>query len=276
MKRNLLILSVALLTLFSFSAFVVDEDPLAALLKKLEEYTKKYPQEKLYLHLDKPYYAAGDDIWFKAYVVDAKTSAPSTLSNILYVELINEKDSITKQLKLPMESGITWGDFKLSDTLTDGNYRVRAYTQWMRNAGPDFFFDKTIKIGNSWTNEVFVKTSNVLSTEGNADKVTSTIQFADKQGKPYANAVVNYEAQINKKTISRGKETTNTNGEIVVNITNNQPGKSGKIIATITIDKQKIVKSIPLKTTSSAVDVQFFPEGGSLIEGLPSRVGSRL
>ncbi len=273
MKRNLLILSVALLTLFSFSAFVVDEDPLAALLKKLEEYTKKYPQEKLYLHLDKPYYAAGDDIWFKAYVVDAKTSAPSTLSNILYVELINEKDSITKQLKLPMESGITWGDFKLSDTLTDGNYRVRAYTQWMRNAGPDFFFDKTIKIGNSWTNEVFVKTSNVLSTEGNADKVTSTIQFADKQGKPYANAVVNYEAQINKKTISRGKETTNTNGEIVVNITNNQPGKSGKIIATITIDKQKIVKSIPLKTTSSAVDVQFFPEGGSLIEGLPSRVG---
>lgn len=273
MKRILLTLSVALLAFFSFSAFIVDDDPLTALLKKLEEYTKKYPQEKVYLQMDKPYYAVGDNIWFKAYVIDAKTSAPSMLSNILYVELINEKDSVTKQLKLPMESGITWGDFKLADTLKDGNYRVRAYTQWMRNAGPDFFFDKTIKIGNAWTNEVFTKTSNVLSTEGNMDKVSSTIQFTDKAGKPYANTDVSYEALINNKIVTRGKETTNGNGEIVININNNQAGKSGKIIATILVDKQKIVKSIPIKTTSNAIDVQFFPEGGTLIEGLPSRVG---
>lgn len=26
-------------------------------------------QEKLYLHLDKPYYAAGEQIWFKGYLV---------------------------------------------------------------------------------------------------------------------------------------------------------------------------------------------------------------
>jgi hypothetical protein len=99
MKRILYIFS--LFSLLS-SAFVAQDDPFTALLKKLEEFTKKYPQEKVYLHLDKPYYAVGDDIWFKAYVVDAKTSFASTLSHILYVELINEKDSITKQIKLPL------------------------------------------------------------------------------------------------------------------------------------------------------------------------------
>jgi len=32
------------------------------------------PQEKVYLHTDKPYYySAGDDIWFNAYIVNAAT-----------------------------------------------------------------------------------------------------------------------------------------------------------------------------------------------------------
>ena len=52
------------------------------LLKSLKIIPTKYPQEKVHLHLDKPYYAIGDDIWFKAYIVDAKSAVPSTLSEI--------------------------------------------------------------------------------------------------------------------------------------------------------------------------------------------------
>ncbi len=273
MKRKLLVLWIALFSLFSFSAFIADDDPITALLKKLEEYTKKYPQEKVYLHLDKPYYAIGDNIWFKAYVVDAKTSTPSTLSNILYVELINERDSIAKQLKIPMESGITWADFKLADSLSEGNYRIRAYTQWMRNAGPDFFFDKTLKIGNSWTNEVFTKTRAQLSKEGNTDKLVQTIVFTDKEGKPYANTEIAYEAQVGPKTISKGKGTTTATGEFVINMPNSQLDKMGKITATLTIDKRKLIKTIPIHLLSNTTDVQFFAEGGTLVEGLPSRIG---
>ena len=83
-------------------AFDKQKDIYLDLLKKLEEYTKKYPQEKVYLHLDKPFYAIGDDIWFKAYVLNSKTAAPSTISNILYVELINERDSIKKQIRFKL------------------------------------------------------------------------------------------------------------------------------------------------------------------------------
>lgn len=274
MGRNLIILSIALLSLTSFTAFSTVNDPFADLLKKLEEFTAKYTQEKVYLHLDKPYYAVGDDIWFKAYVIDTKTSSPSSISNILYVELIDNKDSITNQIKLPLQSGITWGDFKLPDTLEEGSYRIRAYTQWMRNASPDFFFDKTIKIGNSWSNGVFTKTSTLLSTEGNNDKISSTIQFNDKEGKPYVSTEVSYEVQVNHKNLSRGKQITNTNGEITINFNNTSlSNKTGKIIASILVDKKRIIKTIPIKTTSSLTDVQFFPEGGSLIEGLPGKIG---
>lgn len=279
MKKKLIILSFAICSIISFSAFSFADDPFGELLKKLEEFTKKYPQEKIYLHLDKPYYAIGDDIWFKAYVVDSKTSAPANISNILYVELINERDSVEKQLKLPMQAGITWGDFKLSDSLSEGNYRIRAYTQWMRNAGPNFFFDKTIKIGNSWANKVFTSTKNVFGNNGKAETVTSTIRFTAADGKPYVNNVVSYEVQLNGRNITRGKATTNADGEVVVNFNNTQPElyKSGTITANLTLpNKQVITKIIPIKGASANVDIQFFPEGGDLIEGLPNKVGIKI
>lgn len=274
MKKILYVFIFSIFTILSFSAFSAQDDPFTALLKKLEEFTKKYPQEKVYLHLDKPYYAVGDDIWFKAYVVDTKNSLPTTISNILYVELIDQRDSITKQIKLPLQSGISWGDFKLSDTLKEGNYRIRAYTQWMRNAGPAFFFDKTIKIGNSWANDVFTKTSYQFITEGKNDKVTSTIQFNDKSGKPYVNKDITYEVQLTNKNVSRGRQTTNTNGEITIAFNNSSLAiKDGRILASLTLDKKKITKIIPIKTTANLTDVQFFPEGGTLVEGLPSKIG---
>ncbi|MBS1504644.1 MAG: carboxypeptidase regulatory-like domain-containing protein, partial [Bacteroidetes bacterium] len=48
--------------------------------------------------------------------------------------------------RLPVIGGLTWGDIALADTLPPGNYRVVAYTNWMRNAGPDYFFSRDIRI----------------------------------------------------------------------------------------------------------------------------------
>jgi TonB-dependent SusC/RagA subfamily outer membrane receptor len=275
-RIKLFLISVIVLSISS--AWIVKEDPFNELLKKLEEFAKKYPQEKVHLHLDKPYYAIGDDIWFKAYVTDTKTASLTTLSQILYVELIDERDSLKQQLKLPLLNGIGWSDFKLPDSLSEGNYRIRAYTQLMRNAGPDFFFDKTIKIGNSWANKVFTKTNYQFSQDGTSEKVNSTIQFSDKQGKPYADSDVSYEVVLGTKTISKGKSTTNTNGEISIPIVNSQPNsnKVGRIMATITlVDKQQVTKVIPITATSSSVDVQFFPESGALLAGLPMKVAMK-
>lgn len=144
-----------------------------------------------------------------------------------------------------MNGGITWGDFKLPDTLSEGNYRIRAYTQWMRNAGPEYFFDKTIKIGNSWANKVFTSTAYSFTKENTTEKVNAKIKFTDKNGQPYVNNDVAYEIQLNARNITKGKASTNNEGEVSINFSNTQPAlyKSGKIIATINLpNNQKIVK----------------------------------
>ncbi len=258
-----------LLFLISLCSFTV-EDPFADLLKKLEEFTKRYPSEKVHLHLDKPYYAAGDNIWFKAYVADARTSQPATESGILYVELINELDSVAKQLRLPMQNGISWGDFKLADTLAEGNYRIRAYTQLMRNAGTDFFFDKTIKIGSKWTSRASTKTTFSVQKKDGMDQLVSSIVFTDSLGKPIINRPVGYTVRYGDKNI-KGRTQTDASG--LANIALPAEAKKGTILATVDLSRGKTaMKTIPIVNPSAKVDVQLLPEGGTMVQGITSRV----
>lgn len=251
---------IYLLNLVTFCSFTA-EDPLIALLKKLEAFSKKYPTEKVYLHMDKPYYAAGDDIWFKAYVTDSKTQAPTERSSILYVELINSQNRVEKQLKLRMENGLAWADFKLADTLSEGNYRVRAYTQWMRNAGPNFFFDKAIKIGNSWTNKVFTKTT--FSTLGK-DSIRAVISFLGQNNK----AIIGKSVEFKVGTL-KGRDKTSPQGQIGLNF----PKQLGNISVSIATEAGKVTKIIPIKIAGKEIDIQFLPEGGTLLLGVTSKIG---
>ncbi|HYK77165.1 MAG TPA: TonB-dependent receptor, partial [Daejeonella sp.] len=276
-RYSLLFLSLALLVIvFSFNS---DNEPLKKLLDQLEKLRTNYPQEKVHLHLDKPYYAIGDNIWFKAYVVNSEQHQLSNLSKILYVDLIDEKDSVKQSLTLPLEFGLAWGDFTLADTLREGNYRIRAYTTWMRNFGEEYFFDRNINIGNSITNQVVTDVKYKFSPEGNGQKVQADIRYTDLEGKPLANKEVNYNIQLDFRNIAKGKGTPNDKGVLQVNFVNNQPFilKTGKIYTSIKLDNAKVVpKTIPVKATSNDVDVQFFPEGGNLVQGIRSKVAFKV
>ncbi len=114
---------------------------------KLNTFSAALPAEKIYLHLDKPNYDFGDTIWYKAYNVTGDHHQLSALSGVLYVEFYNPADSLVVRQTLPLHSGVSWGDIPLPHALKQGNYRIRAYTNWMRNFGTDYFYDQRIQIG---------------------------------------------------------------------------------------------------------------------------------
>ncbi len=277
MKALLLLFFFLFSVAFVFGA-ATNDDP-QSILARLEKLRKSYPQEKVYIQLDRPYYSIGDTVWFKSYVVNAEKNQLSALSKILYVELINEKDSIKQSLRLALRAGTVWGDFTLADSLSEGNYRVRAYTNWMRNFSDEYFFDKTIRIGNALSNNVVAKTSYALSKEGNNERVLADITFTELDGKPLAQKEVSYTVQMDFRNIATGKAVTDSTGSVKVNFVNNQPFilKSGKINASIKLsDKQSINKIIPLKATATELKVQFFPEGGQLLYGIASKVAFKV
>ena len=105
--------------------------------------------EKVYLHFDKTYYAPGDTIYFAAYLTMGNRHLPSTISGVLHADLIYPDNKVHQSIKLVVNKGLTWGDFALPDSLYSGSYRVRAYTQWMRNEPQYGFFEKVIPIGGT-------------------------------------------------------------------------------------------------------------------------------
>lgn len=146
--RNFLCLSLFFPAAVVITSFATDPTVLETVLKKLKHYHINRPQEKLYLHFDKPFYAAGDSIWFKAYLVEASLHSLDSQSRVIYAELIDSGHQVIQRRILPAKGGLAHGDFFLSPTLHQGKYLIRAYTNYMKNAGEDFFFFKEFNVLN--------------------------------------------------------------------------------------------------------------------------------
>jgi hypothetical protein len=104
--------------------------------------------EKVYLHTDRTCYYSGEDLWFKAYLIEASGRLLSDLSNNLHVELISPSSKIILSRTIRMESGLGNGDLKLPDDIRSGSYKLRAYTNYMRNFSDQVFFTKEIIVIN--------------------------------------------------------------------------------------------------------------------------------
>ncbi len=194
-----LYLSFTLILLILLSAFTLypDTNPyLEQLKQRLSAYFNKFPQQKVFLHIDRNHYNAGENLWFKAYVANATTHHQDRRSTNLYVEMVNSKNQVVQQRIIKIRYGLGYGDFVLQDTISEGNYAIRAYTNWMRNFDESFIFSENIYIRNP-------ENKNFINKE---------------------------EIRYNRKYNRR------------------------------------------LKKAENKIDLQFFPEGGEMVHGLPTKI----
>src|SRR4030095_3706229 len=164
MKKLLILPALTCLMVMNF-AFRSDIDPMQTLVQKLVEYYARFPQEKIYIQTDKPYYLGGESIWFRAYLVNASGHKPSTLSKKVYVELLNDSDSVVNRLLLNSADQKMNGSIHLPDSLQEGNYVLRAYTNWMLNFKSQYIFYKKLYIG-SGINDLDLGLNFIMNKEG--------------------------------------------------------------------------------------------------------------
>ena len=143
-----LFVPIVLLLITAFQ--LVDDDFTQRIAGKLLKYRTIYPQEKAYLHLDKPYYTAGDTLWFKSYLVEAALHMADSASQVLYVDLIEQRTGKNVALRrVQLQGGVGHGDIVLPESMPFGAYTIRAYTNWMRNFSEELFFQKNIYLFDS-------------------------------------------------------------------------------------------------------------------------------
>ncbi len=124
----------------------------------IQNFDQNFPQEKVYMMFDKTNYAAGDNIWFKAFIFDGYSK--SNISTSLFVELYdNNKNLIDKRL-IPLYNGEGTGNFTLSNDLKENVYYIRVYTAWMTNFNEDFQLIRPIAVYNPNSPEKLVRNDN--------------------------------------------------------------------------------------------------------------------
>ncbi|NCD71321.1 TonB-dependent receptor plug domain-containing protein [Mucilaginibacter sp. R11] len=225
--------SILLLALLAFTCLHVFAQT-STLSKQLTTYLNQFSlTEKAYLQFDKPYYAAGDTLYFKAYLTMGQRHQLSAISGVLHVDLISPQNKIYQSVKLQTINGLAWGDFVLPDSLARGNYRVRAYTNWMRNNGDADFFEQVIPVGS-----VLAAVSSSKSTDTRPDlqffpeggdmltgamgKVAFKAMAANGKGIDVSGIITDMEG----KTVTAFKSSHNGMGAFMLNPKNGQQYKA--------------------------------------------------
>jgi hypothetical protein len=126
--------------------------PLNDILDSYADYNGTHLQEKIYVHTDRSYYLCGEILWYKAYLTNAATDQPLSVSKVVYVEVLNSLHQPVLQGKVGIAGGTGSGSFEIPVSLSSGNYELRAYTNWMKNDSPGLYFKKVITIVNTTRN----------------------------------------------------------------------------------------------------------------------------
>lgn len=108
---------------------VYSQESIDSLVNQMERCFSSRPSELIYLQTSKGIYETGEDLWFKAYQLDAQTFGLSDKSKTLYLQMINPKDSVVWQEKYPIENGIVSGHVYIDEKLSEGDYLLEGYTK---------------------------------------------------------------------------------------------------------------------------------------------------
>ena len=124
------------------------QSPLDDLAGKFVKYVRTDRKEKVIVLTDKPFYAAGESIWLKAWCLDSLSNRFIYLSKNLFVDLVDDKDSVISQLLFNIPGRKTAGKMQLPASVREGYYWLRAYTVRMLKGDSGRIFVKPVYVVN--------------------------------------------------------------------------------------------------------------------------------
>ncbi|NLZ94204.1 MAG: TonB-dependent receptor plug domain-containing protein [Bacteroidales bacterium] len=257
-------LSLMLTVLFSFSGKEQPPDFTTEVYSRFYSYLDNFREEKVYLQTDKPYYSAGENIWFKGYLVNAATLRPESFSNFIYVELINREDSIITRVKIQRDTTGFSGHINLDQEIPSGDYSLRAYSQWMRNNSSDFFFIKNIRVGNRIEELISLQTTYGELTDS---QVEVRIHFADEHALPVSDKKLEISGRWLGSRRRNMTLTTSSQGDVSFDLPVDTVEHFPKVLdVTLDMEEYKFETKVYLPDFSNDFHMQFFPESGALLD----------
>ncbi len=257
--------------LFIHTRLIAQEPALPEKIARQLAHNEQYFRtNELYLHIDKSVYVNNENIWFAGYLL--KTAVNITQHHTMHVVLSN---SSTKKIaaynKFVMENGLSAGNIFLADSLPAGDYDLIAYTNTFTLDQPNkSFFQQRISIKSARKDVFTVELDKPLA--GATDTLTIPCKITTAESYDAKMAVVNYQVIANGNKIFETTGSTNNYGEINIKVPLLPQPAQYEWHATIKEDKKVFSTKKDISALSNLVFINWYPEGGSLVDGLPSKI----
>lgn len=246
-----------------------------SILKELQQqittYYQHHQSEKTYIHIDKTLVEPGESIWFSVYLRDANTLQEAA-SDVVYLEWLAPNGNAIKKFKLITKDGIAAGDLEVANEAVGGLYTLRAYTNHQRNTNT--IFERKIQVQTTYLPNLRLKLEFDRKAYSVGDKVQASFSAQTLEDSALSNFDFQGVVSIDGNEIDTFKSKTDNKGlsKIKFTLPNDLKTTDGLLNILLNYENQNesISRSIPI--VLNKIDLQFFPEGGDLVEGISSKL----
>jgi len=267
MKKNIIILLISLFQTLSAQSQLYSDTVKNALVNIYSQLLV-YPQEKVYVQTDRPYYISGEKIFFRAFLLNASTHLQASFSRYIYVELVSPVDSVVirKQIRMD-ENKMFYGALSLPESLPEGDYRIRSYTRYMENTGETTFFSRSIYIANLNSARIDIHPQFDFSRQG---QVAVNLQVRDGKSKEkyYPHEIICRLGNKQQKTITKADLV----GDEFKKFDLKDNDSQRTLLVEYHDDRNSFSKYILIPYSDVQPEINFYPEGGNLIAGQDNRI----
>lgn len=231
-------------------------------------------KEKIYVQTNHVFFKPGETLFFKVYVLQGQDQRPTTISNVVYAEIINPAGNVVQKLTLRVSDGYAEGSYDFGESAVGGVYKIRCYTSWMKNEEEGRFFVKEITLQKVIAPRVLMKLEFPEKGYGAGDEVRPRFAMRNLSDQAIANYTGKYTVSLEGKVVSTGTFTTDKSGkaEPKFRLPGDLNTADGLLNLTVDYDgyTEAISRSIPI--VLNKIDLQFMPEGGTMVQGISTTV----
>ena len=250
----------------------------STLILKAQNQFTDFVKEKTYLQTNHVFYKPGEDLFFKIYIVKGEDNTPTMQSKVVNFELIDPSGSIVDKGKYEIINGYALGSFHFSNDMKGGIYKLKAYTNWMRNEEGKNIFEKEITLQKIVSPRILMKLDFPKKGYGPGDEVLADFSMRSLSNLPIPFYEAEFTVMHEGETIAEGKLLTDKEGKNLLKFKLPTVLKSTDALLTIKVNfdgfTESISRNIPIVLNN--LDLKFMPEGGTFINGISQNIAFKI
>ena len=236
---------------------------------------KRYASHKApnpFLFCDKNIYVHGENILFSAFLLNA--GADTSENHTLYVVLTNlATKTVATWDRFVMSGGLSSGYLYVDDTLPAGEYLLQAYTNAKLEGAEQKVFRQQISIRSAEKDPFYLTVTPSQDKVSRGDSIRLVCRVTTDISGLASGGDFSYQLASDGYLLDSGFKKIDAFGEISISL----PAKDSlarHLVLRARVDRKGKTKSfwVPVVTKPNQLTIDYYPEGGNLVDGHFSRI----